>query len=100
MEENKLNLSEEDVKEISILTDTLKDMEGELLPVDMDELSALMQTSDDDILVEPRITEFHDLSEALVKKPSGPKFTSSQAKQKQKRKNKQKQAKKSRKINR
>jgi hypothetical protein len=94
------SLSSEERNEIKNLTDTLADVETELVPVDVDEISRLMQVSDDDIQVPYRVTEFHDLNEVLTKKESGPKFTQSLAKYKQKRKNKQKQVKSSRKKNR
>lgn len=99
MEENKL--SADDIQEISIMADSLKEMKGNITPIeDFDELSNLMQTSDDDILVEPRITEFHDLDQILEKKDSGTNKTPSLAKYKKNRKNKQKQVNKSRKLNR
>jgi hypothetical protein len=94
------SLSSEERSEIANLTDTLSVLETELVPVDVDEISNLMQTSDDDILVQGRITEFHDLEQVLTKRDSGTNKTPSLAKSKQNRKNKQKLTKQSRKNNR
>lgn len=105
MEENNVknaafSLSSDERTEIANLTDTLSVLETELVPVDTDEISRLMQTSDDDIEVQGRITEFHDLDQIFKKEHTGSNKTPSLAKHKANRKNKQKQAKQSRKKNR